>query len=376
MRFPLPHLFQIIIFIGSVTASLQAQSETEFKPSGKVWGYGFVDAYWKASGDTARWASRAEYSGVPDDVYAFAIRRFYLGYDYNISPKFSTYALLEGSDQLLTLRGERSVSIKSLYLKWNIYKGGSLLIGQMPTIAFSYISEKVWNYRSIEKTITDMRGLRSSSDLGIALTGVFDSLGSYGYNVMISNGAALRPEDLTPTGKHKLYAGELYGYLLDRKLILDLYGDLQTGVLDRNVVTIKAFLGFQTDAFTIGGEIVNQNQMRSKPDGANISLLGYSIFARGRIVKDKLSAFARYDSFDPDTDYRVEDILQAYVPSLMNRHYEEQFFVAGLDFTPHRNVHIMPNLWINAYSPKADAELLPERKADIVPRVTFYFIFR
>ena len=65
---------------------LTAQGQTEFKPSGKVWGLAFMDFYWKAAGDTATWASRTEYTGVPKDVYAFGLRRAYLGYDYQWSP--------------------------------------------------------------------------------------------------------------------------------------------------------------------------------------------------------------------------------------------------------------------------------------------------
>lgn len=370
----LPFAFSCLVIVSNIQGQV---TPAEFKPSGKVWGYAFGDMYWKAAGDTARWASRAEYSGVPKDVYAFAIRRMYLGYDYNISPTFATYALLEGSDQILTARGERSVTIKALYLKWkNIYPHADLLIGQMSTLAFSFISEKVWNYRSVEKTLVDFRGIRSSSDLGVALNAVLDSAGNYGYNIMIGNGTGLRPEDLTESGKHKIYSAEIYGYLLDRHLILDLYVDYQTGIIDRNTITLKGFAGYQTDAFTIGAELFTQSQMNTKLDGRTTSPFGFSVFARGNLIKDKLSAFARYDSFDPDSDYQDGDIIQSYIPALMNRHYEESFFLAGLDFTPHKNVHIMPNIWINTYSPKADSELLVARDADIVPRITTYFVFR
>ena len=353
-----------------------AQSAKD-EPPGKVWGYGFTDFYVKAGGDTATWASRAEYSGVPKDVYAFAIRRMYLGYDYKISSRFSTAALLEGGDGFLTARGDRTVTIKALNLKWKgIYKGANLLIGQIPTLAFSYVAEKVWNYRSIEKTILDQRGLRSSSDLGVSLHGTFDSLGSYGYNLMIGNGSGTRPEELTESGKHKIYSADVYGYLLDSTLVLDLYGDYQTGIDDRNVMTVKAFAAYQSDVFTIGAEVLTQVQNNVKSDGTNATPFGVSLFARGRIIKDKLHAYARYDSFNPDSDYRDEDALTTFNPTAMFRHYDEQFFVAGLDFTPHKNVHVMPNIWVNSYSPKAENDVLVEREADVVPRLTMYFIFR
>lgn len=357
---------------------LSGQATSAFKPSGKVHGLAFVDFYWKAAGDTATWASRAEYSGVPEDVYAFAIRRMYLGYDYNISPTFSTTALLEGGDGFLTSRGDRSVTIKALNLRWKeIYPGADLLIGQIPALAFSYVSEKVWGYRSVEKTIVDQRGIRSSSDLGISLLGKFDTLSNYGYSIMIANGTSTRPEELTPAGKHKIFSGELYAYLFDRRLIFDLYGDFQTGLNERNVSTVKGFAGYQTDPFTLGVEVFMQNQHRAKSDGADLSPFGVSVFARGVLIKDKVAAFARWDSYSPDGDYRTDrDPLQVYNASSMHRHYDETFFLAGLDITPHSNVHIIPNIWINSYTPKAENQVLVDRKADIVPRVTFYFVYK
>lgn len=369
-------LLFIILFLGSRIVLAQEPIEV-FKPSGKVWGYAFADAYYKASGDTATWASRAEYSGVPDDVYAFAVRRMYLGYDYNISPTFSTSVLLEGNDGIITSKGDRSVTIKALNIRWKeIYKGADLVFGQTSTLAFSMFSEKVWNYRSIEKTITDMRGIRSSSDLGIALHGRLDSAGTYGYNFMIGNGTATRPEDLTQSGKHKIYSGDVFAYFLDRKIILDLYADYQTAINDRNFTTLKGFIGYQTDPFTIGVELLTQQQSNAKSDQTDIAAFGFSVFARSTLIADKLNVFARFDSFNPDRNYREADILTVYSRSTMLRHYDETFFVAGLDIMPHRNVHIMPNIWINSYSAKGEADLLPERDTDIVPRLTVFFIYR
>ena len=358
-------------------ALLDAQGSTEFKPSGKVWGLMFNDVYWKAAGDTATWSSRAEYSGVPEDVYAFAIRRAYLGYDYQWSPQFSAAVLLEGTDLIQATRGDRTVTIKSLHVRWkDIYPNGDLLIGQIPTLAYTFIIEKVWGYRSVEKTIMDQRSLRSSSDLGVALMGKLDSLGSFGYNLMISNGGGTRPEELTQSGKHKIYSGEFYGYFLDRKLVLDLYVDHLTGLNDRTVTTLKGFAGLQLPAFTFGAEIFSFRQNNLKPDGSDANTFGYSLFARAPVAQDKLSVFARYDSFDPDNAYRTQDAPTVYAGSNMFRHYSESFFVAGLDFSPHKSIHIMPNIWINSYEAKAESSILVDRKADIVPRVTVFFTTR
>ncbi|MEP6793877.1 MAG: hypothetical protein ABJB16_06095 [Saprospiraceae bacterium] len=367
----------ILLMIPGTGQIFGQSSQQEFKPSGKIWGYAFGDFFIKTGGDTATWASRAEYSSISKKVYSFSFRRIYLGYDYNISPTFSTTAILEGSDGVLTTKGERSVFIKALNIKWkNIYKGGDLVFGQMPTLAYASMFEKIWSYRSIEKTLLDQRGIRPSSDMGVALYGRFDSLGTYGYNVMISNGTGPKPEELTQTGKHKVYAGEVYGYLFDRKIILDLYADYQTGHNDQFVSNIRGFAAYQTDPVTIGMELFSGTQNKIKSDGTNVTPFGYSIFARGRIIKDKLNAFVRYDSYNPDNSYRDKDILASYNAGAMNKQYDEQFFTAGLDFMPHRNVHLMPNIWINSYKAKAETALLVKREADIVPRLTFYFIFR
>lgn len=372
--------FALLIFlllINLLTGQLHAQSATEFKPSGKVWGLTFTDFYWKAAGDTATWASRAEYSGVPEDVYAFAIRRAYLGYDYQWSPQFSASVLLEGSDNIQATRGDRTVTIKSLHVRWkDIYPQADLLVGQIPTLAYTFMIEKAWGYRSVEKTIMDMRGVRSSSDLGIALMGRFDSLGTYGYNLMIGNGTGTKPEELTQSGKHKIYSAEVYGYMLDRKLVLDLYVDYLTGLNDRTVFTFRPFVALQLPELTIGVELFSMKQHNIKSDGSSGEQYGYSMFARAPIVKDKLSVFARYDSYDPDNTYRLQDAPATYQGSNMFRHYKEAFFVAGLDFAPHKSVHIIPNIWVNSYEAKADAEVLVDRKADIAPRITLFFTTR
>jgi hypothetical protein len=65
--------------------------------------------------------------------------------------------------------------------------------------------------------VIDQRAIRSSSDMGVALLGVLDSLGNYGYNFMVGNGTGTRPEELNPVGKSKIISAELFGYFLEEK---------------------------------------------------------------------------------------------------------------------------------------------------------------
>jgi hypothetical protein len=342
-----------------------------FKPNGRVYGYMFGDFYFKTGGDTATWSSKAEYSGVPKNVSAFALRRVYLGYSYTISPVFSSLVMLEAQDIFQDTRGDRTVTIKFMYLNWkNIYKGADLRIGQMPTLSYAFLSESIWFYRSIEKMIIDQRDIRTPSDLGIALLGKVDSAGTYGYNIMVGNGSGTRPETLTPAGKSKIFSGEVFGYFLNKKILLELYGDYQPGLDHKNQVLLKALLGYKIDRLSAGVEVMHRTLNNIKSDGTHAVNFGFSIYAHGTLVKDKLRVFARLDSYNPDLNYRLQDVLSIHSRADVYLHYDEQFFVAGLDFALHKMVHFMPNIWINSYSSKG---VLPERKADIVPRLTFRF---
>lgn len=376
-KFFLTILLPLFLLAAALLPASAQSSTEEFKPSGKLYGYFFGDYYAKAGGDTATWASKAEYSGVPKDVNAFALRRMYLGYDYNISPTFSTVALLEAQDAFQDTRGDRTVTIKSLHLRWkNIYKRADLLVGQMQTLSFAFLTEKIWTYRSIEKLIIDQRAIRSSSDFGVALIGVVDSLGNFGYNFMVGNGTGTKPEELTPSGKSKIISTELFGYFLKKKLVVELYGDYQTGINEKTQMLFKSMLAYQGRNVAAAFEVMHQTLNHVKSDGSDAVPFGWSVFARGTIVKDKLGAFARYDSFDQDLNYRDQDVPSAYNRSTMFQHYDEQFFVAGLDWSPHKNVHFMPNIWINSYTAKGEGSVLVDRDADVVPRLTFMFSYR
>src|SRR5277367_824113 len=82
-----------IIFLSAVT-SLQAQTMTTdsaFKPSGKLWGQVFADAIYKAHSDSLN-RGFGQYAGTtnyPKNVNEFQFRRIYLGYMYDITPKFT-----------------------------------------------------------------------------------------------------------------------------------------------------------------------------------------------------------------------------------------------------------------------------------------------
>ncbi len=358
------------------TAKPTADQPAEFKPSGKVWGYVFGDYYLQMHADSAKRGS-TQYAKTAKDYNAFAFRRVYLGYDYNISPNFSTELLIAHEGD--TLGGQtRTFFLKAANLRWkNILPNNDLVIGQTSTPIFATVSEKVWGYRSIEKTIIDMRGLGKSNDLGIAWQGKLNDKGDYGYNFMVGNGTAQKLE----TDKYKKFYGEFYAKLMDQKIILDVTGDYEPSSKTQSKTTLHGFVAYQTDPFTAGIEIVTQTQTDAAVDttsgaanakNVNVTPFGISIFARGQIIPDKLNYFARFDNFNPDTKF---DASIKYKKSPTN--YSENFITAGVDFTPIKNVHFEPNIWIDTYnSLKKNVTGLAKSDYDMTARMTFYYVFK
>ena len=86
----------------ALKAQFVFNSDSAFKAgspnSGRIWGYAFGDYYYKAPCRSAcSWRSQSIYRNSCGRN-AFAFRRIYLGYDYNISKKFSAELLLAAED--------------------------------------------------------------------------------------------------------------------------------------------------------------------------------------------------------------------------------------------------------------------------------------
>ena len=432
----------LIVVLGLTSSVSNAQyllnSDSAYKAgaanSGRIWGYIFGDYYYKAHADSAQRGGSNQYTGIPQSRSAFQSRRIYLGYDYNISNKFTAELLLAAEDDAPTstsnLTGNTNTStstsstsgnndalqdnklafyIKLANLRWKgIWKGTDFVVGQIATPTFALMSEKVWNYRSVERTITDIRRT-PSYDMGAALQGTFDpSTKNFGYNVMIANGSSAKPE----SDNFKCFYGDVYGYFLDKKLVVDLYADYQrstwTPALHNSRQMNKIFVAYNTAAtakggmvpgtgFTVGVEyFVNnlQNDLTATKIAGGTDLLdnqaqGLSVFVHGDITKSKLRYFARYDYFTPNTKVdnskynkyasATSNYKDAGVGSSANdQTYKQQFITAGLDYMPAKNVHIIPNVWYNTYASQLTTAAVPyvtPNSNDLVYRLTFHYIF-
>lgn len=325
------------------------------KPSGRVHGYFFGDYAYKLGGDAIE-ISSSQYSKTEKDFQAFQFRRLYLYYDHTFSDKFTAQFLLEGNDKALEPGGRYGLFIKTAYLDWKeVVPMGSLWFGLIPTPTWSLLSEKVWNYRSIEKTVIDFRGLGSASDIGVGLRGKFDSKGTVSYVAMVGNGNGQKPEN----NKYKKYYGSISVKPLS-EIILEGYVDYEPAALDKDKTTLKGFAGYQTSVFTAGIEVFQQTESRAGIAGADKSPFGFSLFAWAPVPGvENLNGFARFDVYDPDTKTSTSG-------------FKENFFTLGLDYMPLSNIHIMPNIWVNSFSAKGTES----KDADVVARVTAFVVYK
>lgn len=400
---------------------------TDFKPSGNLWGYCFGDYYYMGHADSlGRGAGNVQYKPFSTgnnstnnytSANAFQIRRFYLGYDYQFSSKFGSYALL-ADEQNLDASGNNTVYLKYAYIKWtNIFHDNNLLIGQQATPAFSMIPFGIgtlWGYRSVERTMTDMHNNESSNDLGIALEGLLwkdfsgDTLhpNLLGYFIMIGNGNSAKPEN--DGYKNLMYT--LYASILKQKLTFGFYGDFHTAALSpmtQMVYTYKVFFDFKTSKINIGTEIFTQDWTNSNKlsNGTwqDCQMFGWSGFITGKILAN-LNFYARLDIYNPDIRYHNSDTYTS-VPSIILPSYtqvqtvisslstfsltaspvsqaavfsKQTFYLFGLDFTPDKRFHIMPNIWIDEFSSLVNVPYGAKQTKynyDLVPRITFYYLF-
>ncbi|OGC80298.1 MAG: hypothetical protein A2W07_07690 [candidate division Zixibacteria bacterium RBG_16_43_9] len=342
-------IFLTVLFLGLCHSSVLLRAEETkpaFQPNGKISGNMFGDYFYNLQNADS---TKRDFNG-------FQFRRIYLGYNYEWSERFAAQFLLEADGAELTSSGKIGVFVKNAYLEWkDLVPMASLYFGMIPTPTWSTHSEKIWGYRSIEKTILDLRKAGVASDLGLGLKGKFNQEETISYYLIVGNGQGQKPEN----DKYKKF----YGYIIVKPvkdLSLEGDADYEGAASDKNKFTFKGFVSYQTDDFTLGIEGFQQTKKKALNDSIDVIPFGITVFAHATLVKDQLRSFARYDFYNPDT--KVD-----------NAGFNEHYFIAGLDYLPQKNIHLMPNILINSYSDKSPANF--KKKSDITARLTFYYVY-
>jgi len=389
--------------------------DTAWHPQRRLWGYTFGDFYYDAHADATNRGGETMYNGVPTYRNAFQFRRLYLGYDYEITKKFKAEVLLASEPNANTgvngttsiqngdnlVDGKMAFWIKNFNIRVrDLWTGTDFVIGEMSTPSFALnepgtngpnsLSEATWSYRSIEKTITDFHK-NNSYDVGAALQGTFDpATKNFGYILMVGNNsqASLLAANNASTGFYKIVYGDLWAKFFNQKLYVDIYADYAKTAPATVVIPgqehnmYKIFASYTTKPFTIGAEAYTQkfasgvtNSTSHLPEDATAQ--GISVWVRGKVAAN-WNFFARYDSYNPNTDFNAADSYSintnygSYNPTV-----KETFWTAGLDYNPTKNVHFMPNIWLVDYKDNRNAATTGYVAPDhtLVYRLTFYYTF-
>ena len=338
---------------------------------GKFSGYMFGDYFYNILRDTTIGAlPNTALKGIKD-LQGFDFRRIYFTYDYKISDKFSTRFRLDAHTVVGTNRSLFVTYIRDAYLNWkNIFEGSNFIFGIQPNPTYQ-ISEEFWNYRSLEMTIMDLRGVAGSRDLGVALKGRLNTSGTIKYWIMYGNGSSLESE----ADKFKR-AYALIELQPSDEWLLTLYGDYRfkpekfyTQVdqsFNNDALTSAVFLGYQNNkSFRVGIEsfleINNNDVIKSEEDAYNImrrNEFGVSLFGWLKFT-ESLVGIGRYDFYDPNFsgDYKGDS---------------RNYFLLGLSFILHEKVTITPNFLLETYEkPLNGVSIDPS----LTGRITFYYEF-
>ncbi len=426
------HILVIAAFL--TLSNYLAAQETDFKPSGNLYGYVFGDYANKVNNDTLlRGGGNVQYKGtsplnsgnvisasnpaataVGTQTNAFQIRRMYLGYDYKFAPNFTASVVL-ANEQNVDGNGKNTVYVKYANVKCsNIFKlkNTDLVLGQYQTASFATPNgtEPLWAYRSIERTIMDLHNTDGSTDLGASLQGKIwsqqapDSVKPMfiGYALQVGNNNSATPN----ASNYKKGRVNLFVNTLSQKLTIGLYGDYVVQQLTpyrTSNMTLKVYAAYTTELFRVGAEVFQQTNKNSDiykvssngvipatatNDTSSGIQMGWSVFASGRIIKNKLNIFVRMDMYNPNTKFNKNNVYSKAYAGITGSNlttatfYTQTFYTAGIDWTPNPRIHFMPNIWYNGYKTMMstggtgnDLSARVKSDNDFVYRLTFYYIF-
>jgi hypothetical protein len=218
-----------------------------------------------------------------------------------------------------------------------------------------------------------MRGISSSTDLGVGVFGKIGKNENVGYDVLIGNSNSAKIEN---NNFKKIYTS-LYVYFFDKKLVIQgNYEHDRTSLtpVHQDISNFKAFAAYKTSSTTIGIEAFRQlktNNTLADSVYANVIPSGISFYVTQQLTKNKLNFFIRADFYNPDSKFeKGKNYATGYNTN------KEMFATIGLDFVASKNVHIMPNLWYNQYHSKlAGASGNLKNDYDLEGRITLYFLF-
>jgi hypothetical protein len=369
-----------------VTSSASAQ--------GKISGGFYGDYFYNVARATSTASANLPNSALtgPASLQGFVIRRVYFTYDNDFGDKFAMRFRLEfdqtansSGDYAILANGNGSVYIKDAWLRWkNVFAESDLYFGIQPTSAYD-VSEGLWSYRSLEKTIMDLRGVVPSRHLGISLRGKLDQENVFSYCATIANvNSGSQPKDVTPAvkngDKYNLYSLHL-AYRPIQELAFTLYGDFRpsypvddpaSATVPKATVSNNTFTGALSAAYKRGGDFAVGLEAFTQQTGhayadptepaalKTLSKIGLSFWGWYNF-NDLLGAVGRFDYYDPKSGGNSSE-----------KGDSRSYVIVGLTYRPDKNVQIMPNVQVETYESIPNGRSI---EAAVTGRLTFAFSF-
>ena len=356
-----------ILALAAMAALLGSRAEAQGKFSGLMFG----DYFYNVQRDSGLAALSNVATNGTKDFQGFQFRRIYFTYDADLAEQFAMRFRLEADQSAQFASKTFGAVVKDAYLKWKgVFGRSDLIFGIQPTPAFD-VSEGFWGYRSLEKTIMDLRGIVSSRDFGVALKGKLDEEGMFGYWLMFGNGDGNKPA----TSKYKRYYAHVQ-IKPTKTLLVTVYADLKSHApisnpysattprqgVSNNTLTTAGFIGFSgIENLTLAAEGFYASTSNGYDNGTSLAArnaIGFTLLGK-YALSPELTLIARYDRFDPNSNSSAKGDSRDYV-------------IAGLSWKAAKNVEFIPNLLYEKY------ESIPNGRSidpSVTARVTTYFTF-
>jgi len=310
-----------------------------FAGSPQFSGLAFGDYYYLASSHDSSLAKRN----------GFWIRRIYLTYTGQIDQSFSYRLRFEMNNKGDFSSTKLYPFVKDAYLKWT--KGNSnIYMGISPSPTFAMV-EKIWGYRAVEKSALNFQKMGKSRMFGLAYLWRYDSIRLH---AGLSNGKGNASDD--NTGKKMMLS---IGYFPKTGILFEVYGDFDDRDNGAYWSTWQTFIGYQNTKFR-GTILIAAQKRHSGGDEDDVNINVVSFFGALKLGKSS-KLFGRVDMLkDPNPNASKID----YIPVRADADYN--LIIAGYDWAPSRNVHLVPNIELIRYNDSATSN-------ELMYHLTFYY---
>ena len=319
---------------------------------------------------------------------AFLFRRAYLTYENKINDNLKFRFRLDADNTAnvtgVSLTGDPVSGVstskdgklrpfmKHLFLEYSNFLVPKMVlnVGMIETLTFKPAEDR-WGYRSVAKTLVDGYKditkkdiLATSADIGATLKYSFAKY--FRVAAGVYNGSHYSKEEADQFKEVQLQAQitpipgfSIVGYYdHERKLpVASLPDETEPA---QSIYKVDAYFEMVRD-LVVGAEWFTFKNDLYQTDGVKYDVGGWSVFGRYAVQPDKISLFARYDS---------------YTPNELDRDLDMTLVILGLDWIPyHKSWKLQPNIWFTSYEDGTRYNAGATKDSDVTFNLTFFLSF-